>query len=333
MSNLVNYDQFDPAKLFCLTPVSKEIKNKDPSQAGQGKVEYFDFSPLYNYGTEEKPHNDDLYLQLPPVWCWGISEKIVSDTYNKLSTKIVVDLGEPEQAKLVNILNSFDADKPCKSLYQRIVEIVFHYRGVIKKAATMKSVSTTQGNVKELLYYQRNPENGEPIPGKNPSTFVKVNNTSWNKTNFMLPKGESISMDRLKNTKFKCIPLIRLVKITTAGPAINAQFELTSAIILEILKISDNDRQRSTLDSIKDSNAFDVDKLRQQLEALEESPPTISMAPNRSVNNEFSSKSSLTEFLSDTSHSSHQPLQSLPKLPSIQPSEGLMTPPTILQLK
>ena len=248
--SMVDYSEFDENKMTALTP--------EPKTYGEGatKGSYCEMKFQYNYGTPQKPLTDGLFFQWPKVWINGIRSQPKKEKPEIIehSVMLSLDLKKPEDQMCMNVIQN--------KVYNKMANFVHQHRVALKVPLFSIQAAEATG-LKGLLYFQR--DNGEIIAGKNPTTFIKLNDGFNNRTSFIRPDGEPISWEILKQCKFLCIPCIHYSHIYAGGKGANPQVKLSSAVVYEVQPLDQNDRQAETL---KKSDPSSVDKLEQQIQAL-----------------------------------------------------------------
>lgn len=271
MSQFVNYDAFDGNRAFAVSPETKQY-----DQPNGQKGSYATMTLQYNYGTVDKPSTEGIYFQTCKVWCNGIKEQPNQKDPSKVDTSCMItfDLKRDDDVKCVNVIMG--------SLYARIAQCVAQHKGTMKIPYFNPAMPAATG-LKELLYFHRDPLTQELIPGKNPTTFLKLN-VGFNRTCFVKPNGDPISWEILKCAKFLCTPLIHYATVYAGGngKAI-PQYKLASAVVWEIIPSDENSRQNTTCKQAMETNPESLDKLEQQMAALMKKMEDLKTTPKLST--------------------------------------------------
>lgn len=257
--SFVNYTEVDANNLIGSSPESKTVPTNVPNQAGQS---YQQISLSYNYGTPERPLQDVMYLQMPPVTSNGIIESAQNDGKLTYQMYVPLPLSDPEVATFID---KFSA------VYHRTADILIQYRGPARIPAPTVEVLLMSGLYKNPLYYPKDKNTNEIIPGRSPSIYLKLIKKGAGpyeeKTLFTDLKGNPIDWKLLYGVDMKCIPLISLPTIYI-GNKPSLQVKLVSVIVLEVHPRGSQTRQKDTISDFVNRNPDAVNRLEAQISKL-----------------------------------------------------------------
>lgn len=263
MSNkLVTFEDFSKENLKGSEPAAQQIKK--PTET----INYNEIKLSYNYGTPNEPIVQDLYLELPKVTATGIKRKEEPATgkngaYTKVSESmmLIFDLANPETRNdCLKALDKLD------EVHQAACNIL----GSCKAKLKMYDFDPTRtgGMFKNPIYWHRDEGTGEKVKGKNPNLWIKLRNSSYNRTLFTDLTGKAVDWKLLNNVNIEMVPLLHIEKVYIGAKA-SLQMFLNSAIILKIAAVGSESRQVSTMERLKSKyGASLADQVEAQLASL-----------------------------------------------------------------
>jgi hypothetical protein len=267
-------------------PIGNEIKDKNGVP-----IKYNDMKLSYNYGNEEEPIIQDVYVDLGPVKVSGIKTKFEEKptkeggTYQKETSSMmfIFDLDDAENK---------DDVRSSIACMERIHKSGCRLVGQHKAKLKLYDFDPERpgGMFRPPLYWHRDEQTGEIIKGKNPSLWTYLRTYKNNRTMFVDLNGNPVSWDLVRDSDVTLLPCIYIEKIFV-GSKITFKIFLQSAVILDIVRTGSTTRQVSKLDKYKQKYSNSVDKVEAQLNDLR--------MTRQDVVNETPLPSSHTEFGSD----------------------------------
>ncbi len=251
MSSLyVNYTEFDAEKLFASTPETKQI----PGQSST----YQQLPLLYNYGTNEEPLMDALYLEGPKLKSTqGISAKMFNGK-EVHSIGVRFPEADPEALAFLQALGQ---------LYVRTAQLLMHNKqqGLVKIDINQQ---TLPGLYKDPVYRPKDPLTGEILPGRTASIYHKLNATNYGRTLFTDLQGEKIEWSLLENAEIEFIYLVHISSIYIGGGKASLQMKMESAVVLSVVGAGSVTRQGSTIEAVVAQDPGLRDKVKEQIAKL-----------------------------------------------------------------
>lgn len=294
MNTLVTYDQFKASHLGGSDPQPQQIKKTNET------INYNEIKLHYNYNTPEDPVVSDLFLELPPMQATGIRSKAEpaqgkNGAYTKESHSMMMtfDLADPK----VRNENQKALEK-----IDEVHAVACQILGGCKGKVKMYDFDPTRpgGVFKNPIYWPRDEVTGEKIKGRNPSLWVKLHNYKNNRTLFTDLNGEVIDWKLLTDVDITFVPLLHIEKIYIGSKA-TLQIYLASAVVIRIVQLGTESRQKETADRIKqqyggglaDTVAAQLAELRM---ARQDQLAKTGATSNPTRNNDFGSKEAESDY-------------------------------------
>lgn len=264
---IVEYTDFDPLKMIGLTPEEKAIPTSNvPGGTSQISVpqKYMIVPINYNYGTDEKPRLDNLYLQLPAMKCFGgITAKPNQQGRLEYGLYCPLPQSDPSLKKCVEILHN---------VYMASARIIGQHKQALKMVHFDDKNPQVSGYDNKLVFRSKDKLTNEPIEGKTPSLYPKLVNRSSGKyvdqTIFTGMDGKPLDWKLLYNVDMVLIPLYHVDRIYRGGNTTSLQVKMISAVVLSIEKKGSTSLQMNTINRYVNSNPLILDKFKSQLEVL-----------------------------------------------------------------
>jgi hypothetical protein len=257
MAHSVSYENFIARNVGGSDPIQQTLKKQG------GDINYNEIKLHYNYGTDNEPIIDDLFLELPETTASGIMAK----------EEDAMGQNGPYKKKSHSVMIKFDLsnqqNKPQYELaLQKLDEVhaaCCYLLGSCKGKVKMHDFDATRpgGMFKSPVYWPRDDNTGEKIKGKNPNLWVKLRAWKNSKALFTDVNGKAVSWDLLTDVDITFVPLIHIEKIYIGSKA-SLQISLASAIITRVVPLGTQTRQGSTLEKLKSKYG---DGLAQSVEA------------------------------------------------------------------
>lgn len=277
-SNYVNFRDFDPAKLTISTVEAKPI----PDMKGQN---YRSVNIVYNYGTEANEIYDQVLLEYPDVRSTeGIK---VEEMFGRVSCSIRAQFNSSEEH--VMFLEKMD------QAYEKLVQDLLSY-------SSQLGMRVNKDNIKTLFtnpVYRPVDENGKPIPGRSPKSFLKLINWSKSKTLFTDLDAKPIDWDLLKEVEMEYRPLVNWSNIYVGGGKIRLQQKVLSAVVTRAVALNTETLQLKSIEEIKSNQPSRVEELRIQLEKLKSRDLTLEAELDKVVPISNDDSSSIASFMPD----------------------------------
>lgn len=243
---IVEYMNFSKQNLVSSEPEAETIKKPD----GSIIASYHDIKIHYNYGTPERPIIDECYIDFPVVKATGIrvKEEEKDGKNGKYTKKVnsmmfIFDLSDEK-----NLAETESCLAKLGELHSGACHTVSRYKGKLKKFDF--NPESPGESFKSPVYYHRNTETGEIIKGKNPSMWVTLKDYRTNRTLFTDLNGNKIEWDLLQDVELDLVPLVHVEKIFV-GTKMSLKCFLHSAIVLRIVPINSESKQKSTMERLK----------------------------------------------------------------------------------
>lgn len=296
MSLKIKACEFKAENLVKTTADKKESKGKiDPSKPGEIPVSqtYYSLPILYRYDVKKSDGTmgqqvAPLLVELPQIYSpagiyMGKTPDGSKDTYSILTQ---FNLNDEEVFKIVDPgqKNEPETGGFFAKFFNAIVNIAFN--GGVQQVpvfSEVESVDLMPGMFKPLVKWDKDPNTKKPIPGKNPSQYLKLmakgkeGSVLSRRTIFNLPMKDQndnfivLPWDKLVGVEMWFEPLLAFESVWFGGRQASIIYNVQSAIINDFNKIGTVSGQADNLER-KMLNA-DVDKslaLRNKLAALDE---------------------------------------------------------------
>ena len=293
------YDEYKPESLTASKPESKQIPNSIPAQ------NYHVINLEYNYGTEESPIFRPFEMELCE---FHTSTGVISKSSNnpdKMDESIMIkfDINNKEQ---------FESMDAIRGVYTKCASILAGVKGIVKMH-TFDS-KTPESGFRNPIYYPRDDVTGEIIPGRSPSTFLKLfnrtNNNNTEQTLFVDPKNKPVDKKLLLSVEMSFIPLIHFKRLYIGSGKCILQMEMKSAIITDIRPRNTQSKQIYTINKLNQNNPELENKVASQLARLTaDKQETLLPAPT--INSNQQTKESEQSTLNDI-----HPTNSVSQFPS-----------------
>lgn len=294
MSLKIKASEFKSENLVKTTADKKESKGKiDPNKPGEIPVSqtYFSMPILYRYDVKKSDGSmgqqvAPLLVELPEIYSpagiyMGKTPDGSKDTYSILAQ---FNLNNEEVFKLVDPgqKNEPETGGFFTKLFYAIIAIAFN--GGVQQVPVfgeVESVDLMPGMFKPLIKWDKDPNTKKPIPGKNPSQYLKLmakgkeGSVLSRRTIFNLPMKDSsdnfiaLPWDKLVGVEMWFEPLLSFESVWFGGRQASIIYNVQSAIINDFNKIGTVSGQADNLEK----KMLDVDKnsaLRNKLAALDE---------------------------------------------------------------
>ncbi len=246
---MVDYVEFDPARVSNLSPREKEWKN----DTGSGKFK--ELPLMYDYSTPDHKKTDKLYMQYPEVKIpRGIQEKLSqSGGYNEYSVMLVFDMSNPEHVRVIKTLSE---------LYIQIANLIGPIKGALGLPYFNPDTPEASG-LGSMVYISRDKITSEVLEGKDPTQFYKM----YKNTVFADLTGKSIDHNILKDAEIVGYPLVCHTHVYI-GTKVTIKSHLQSFIVTGLKKSDGLARQVSTIGRVLEQNPGAQASLESQIAAL-----------------------------------------------------------------
>ena len=324
-NKVVTYNQFQPNKLKGSEPV---FKNPTPT------ISFFDQKLSYNYGTDEQPIVQDVFVEGCELTAVNLKIEHVDKVgkngpyvQEKVAVMFSFDLSDDKtHPEVLGCLEFF------KQLRSASGQHVYTYRNKIKKHEF-----NPETGLKNPVYEPRD-DSGQ-LTGRSSSLWAKFHTYRTNRTIISDLNGNAIDWKLLQNTEMRLIPVWHIEK-NYIGAEPSIQIYLSSAILTSV-KQGGPTVSEERLEQVKQQNAGLADQVEAQLAALRmnvqdsfDRPPV----PNEST--DFGSDmgdagtmhsmedTSVADFLSGapTMNGAPTPSQSAPQTPAQSAPQPTPTP-------
>lgn len=256
------YEKFIGNHVQAIEPKQKSF------ETAQGKQTYNEIPIQYNYGSDENPIIDSCFFEFPIVSTNGgiVCKKEEKKSRNpgdppymkeSYSMMFVFDLQDNDCVKCLSKLDE---------LHRGVARAIFPYKTKIGLPYFDPNNPQATG-LKNPVYYKMDELTNEPVKGRNPSIWVKMNHWKNNKTLFTDLNGNPIDWSLLYDVEAKMIPLIHVEKVYS-GATTSIQMKMVSAVITDIAPLNTRSRQVNTLERLKQKYSGLADTVASQLAQL-----------------------------------------------------------------
>jgi hypothetical protein len=281
---MVNWKDFDVAKVSIEKPDSKSFDNT--AKGGQkGNYAIAELKYLYRKanGAEVK---EKLYLEQPRVTCNGF--QMPSDKNSGTSIMCIYDISDPE---IIQFLSKMD------QLYMKIVELTIPYKNDMKCPKLSRELAPAIIN--PLIYRPKDLITDQIDPTKKPTQYYKLRDFKNQRTQFFrIAENKSFEWENLQSSEFSGYPLICFDRLYSNGTGkITIQSYTSSFVVLpgELRALGSVNRQRGTIQRIKESDPEAERKQEQDLDRLNSLNETSSNSVTVSVHQDHRNDAPLTE--------------------------------------
>lgn len=244
---VIRFDQFKP-EAFIGLPVQD-------AKAQNGEA-YKKFPFTYDYNISRQYGNsqicDTLFVNLHKCTLNGIKAKKPTDKQGN-----VLEDKREEFSVMISFPLQDEKAQACVKFFEhgvrpRIAQLLDDPKTKAKLEIDAEYTSTSDKDVRQMLplnhyvYYKRDKNTKELIPGKAPSRFLKLLDYDNFKTQFTLPDGTELTWDFLKDKKITGIPCIQLTYAYANSGQVNKispQFRLFSMVVTDFDELKPEDRQ------------------------------------------------------------------------------------------
>ena len=253
-TTFVKFSDVNAQNISCGTPEEKSVPNQ-PAKYNQLVLNY-------NYGSEEDPAIDNLYIQLPPVRSTGIQEQPGVD--GRVAYSMYVPLPLNDESIKTFVMKFQDC-------YKRVADLLETVKGFVKMPK-FKAADPDGSGFKNPIYWPLDKQSGEVIKGKNPSMYLKLIKRGLGKyeekTLFTDLRGNPLDWELFYNVDVIMVPLVQVEKLYISGGKASLQVKLVSVVIKEIHARGTVSRQQSTIEEIMQQDPEAASRLEQQINQL-----------------------------------------------------------------
>lgn len=281
MSNKVLYSAFSAAKLRFENPVEKTVRaNPQSPQQGAG-TKYKEIPIKYNYGPEGQDICDEFLMEWPELYSSsGLQEKPGMSGRPEFSIMVSLPMDKPETARLVQVLGE---------THQSCANFIGTVKGQLGMPKFQANMADAMG-FKNPVHQPIDKLTSEPIPGRNPSMFLKcfqrgpeqtlfhravqktdpktgqvvINPATGNPAITYVP----IDWELVKGSEIKFIPLVYIKKIYNGGGKCSLQMEVKSAVVTSIIPRGSSSLQLDTMERLTSENPNMMADLDEQIARL-----------------------------------------------------------------
>nr|QBK92661.1 MAG: hypothetical protein LCPAC401_02990 [Pithovirus LCPAC401] len=272
-----------------------------------GEVDYQLAFINYNQGTIERPKTKAFVIELPEVNCLGINQKYANPTCGFL-----LEVDDEAQSNIIDIF---------KSIEDFVINKVIESKDIFKKFANYPSYEVLKNFINPIVRYRTDDDN--EIIDENPSVYVTLYTTGYGG----LPKfigidGKKIHWKKLRGTKFRCIPTLKVSDLYMSSTANKIRVQFVKAIVTEI----DSDAARDA--EIMEKYSDTMDEFTKNMEDLlsltdkSEEKESFQFKSGMISTNQFDQLQIQSSQRPLQIQSSQQPFQGQPQQPQQQPFQG-----------
>lgn len=260
----VSYRDFQVTRLSCTPAEKKQIPGTGPTAVPPTPPQHYHQIPImYNFGTDDKRALDEFQFEGCEMTSkFGIQSKQGQSGRMEHSIMVTYDTNQPEQNAFLDFISKVHGG--CAYILQSMKGAV----GMYDFQANMASAT----GLKSPIYRPRDEITGEPIQGRQPSSFWKLFSRGKppmvEQTLFTDPEGKPIPWSLLTGVELKFIPLIHLKRIYIGGGKASIQMEVVSAIVTLARPRNTATRQTATLEQLKRNRPQLADQVAAQLAKL-----------------------------------------------------------------
>lgn len=303
LPKFVDYKNFDINRVFSNPPEQKQVPGMN--------VFFYNIPIVYNYGTEESPVFDDLYIQGPK------SETGRGIEVKDMNGKDVYSIGaryptsNPDYVDFVNKMLLLSA---------KVKEIILSNVSTIKFGKLNEQSFDYFYN--EPIYIARDKVTNEIIHGRAPSCYYKLIKSKYISTNFSDLNKVPIDWKLLTNSEIEYYPLIHVSHIyTNSSDKIRLQLKLPSAVVLSVKQAGSSTRQEETIERLVAQDPSLKDKLAEQIAKLSLERQDTLVKDEPKVDPSKNSIDDIKSLVSGQNHPSHgQQTQRIP-MQAIEPQQ------------
>lgn len=265
----VDYTKFDPRSVKTMSPADKtfDMKAADGTPIPGKRGNYSEVKLLYEY---EGKVTENLQVQLPPVWSFGVKAR--KQRENALNTTFSIERNTPEGMKAIQAMRQLHNQiatllEPVKGKVCPNLEVAPLPDNIMAKSQAEKT------GLRSILFWAM--DNGRPIEGRDPLITTNVDRGTYYKRVTSVTKNakggndykfKKIEREELVGFNYKCIPVIHFTHVY-AGGTLLIQSRLASALILDIQpKGGANLQDPEDIDNIPGL----ADQLMGQIDALDQ---------------------------------------------------------------
>nr|QBK93757.1 MAG: hypothetical protein LCPAC406_00710 [Pithovirus LCPAC406] len=212
--------QGDNAIIFDANNLSMSKPKPKTRKTDNGTVDYQLAFINYNQGTVERPKTKAFVIELPEVTCHGITQKYANPTCGFL-----LEVDNEVQSNVIDIF---------KETEDFVIGEVFKKKDIFKKFSMHQSSETLKNFINPILRYRKDETTGE-ITDENPSVYVNLYTSGWGgPPKFIGIDGKKIHWSKLKGTKFRCVPTLKVADFYMSSTANTIRTQFVKAIVTEI---------------------------------------------------------------------------------------------------
>lgn len=288
----INWQDFDPSRLVKSSVETKQSKPRfDPSNPAKPpeSVSYGTMPIKYAYPTTNQRGEaceivDVLCVEGPVLYSpVGITKKTQSADVESASLYTTFDLRDEEVASFVS--DGSDGKPPgfWETLYRACYDRLWEVKPNVPALGKITKKDHLEGIFPYPIFWQHDSQTGHILKGKNPCKYFnllsygKPGSVGRRETLFTIPVKDETNpaLDQyqrfewaeLENVEMKFKPLIRFRQIFIGGGKASIQFEIVSAVVLDVVKANTQSAQRDTLDRFA-ADTSRVATLQAQVAAL-----------------------------------------------------------------
>lgn len=268
----VSCEDFDVSRLVLSDLIKKTYTTPD----GTGDYQQIDIRYKYSDGVDRK-----LMIELPEVKCDGIRS---NDKWKAKQVKLFIDEKQDWGKTVVKCITD---------IQNALVEKILPIKGQCGLRNMQKSIPFLTG-FKDYIYRPSDKKTGDRIEGRNPSLFVKLDQ-SYNRTTFTAINEQVLPWDTLKGVNMLLVPMLHVSHLYIGGGKAAVQIKLASATVISVEEASNAAMQKDTIAKYS-SDAEAIAKLEAQLAALK---AKAGSGPPKVLNEISPDKKSSTDLVND----------------------------------
>ena len=269
---------------------SKTSKAKMNDQGVMESVSYKTQDFSYRYTNEDgTPNIGPLNMEGPVCYSpQGITEKISQSGYPVATIFTQFDPANDPEVTSFTSMGEAHSGKPMGpmfELHKKCLDEIWKNKAQLPSVKTQQEKGHVLGIFKTPIYFARDAETSQIVPGSKGSKFFKLTcygekgTATRNETLFKVPiatsvvggknQYQTVSWKYMNNVGVKFVPIIHFKGLMFNGNSITLQMIVTSAVITDIQPSGSASVQGSTLDMYAGQDAI-TDTISSQLKILQE---------------------------------------------------------------
>jgi hypothetical protein len=291
----VNHMQFDINNLIFGAIETKTSKAKMNEQGQMESVSYKtqDFSYKYT-NPDGTPNIGPLNIEGPVCFSpQGITEKISQSGYPVATLFTQFDsANDPNVTSFTSMGEAHSGVPmgPMSQIHKKCLDEIWRNKAQIPSVKAQQEKGHVLGIFKPPIYFARDAETSQIVPGSKGSKFFKLTSygekgtATRNETLFKVPittsviagknQYQTVPWDYLNNVGVKFVPIIHVKGLMFNGSSITLQMIITGAVITDIQPSGSQSVQGSTLDMYAGQDVI-TDTISAQLKILQERLKTV----------------------------------------------------------